>query len=106
VKCHGTDDGRIQVRWRDRNKPEPRAHHARTSTVILVFDEANGVFGKRSGFKDTPDHYANLKITYLLQRPEQQTGAVILTSNLNKDIDPAFLPHIFRFAEIPPPRWK
>ncbi len=64
---------------------------AETSNAILFFDEADALFGKRSEVKDAHDRYANVEIGYLLQRMEEYTGIVILATNLNQNIDEAFL---------------
>jgi hypothetical protein len=61
------------------------------SNAILLFDEADTLFGKRSEVQDAHDRYANVEVAYLLQRIERYDGAVILTSNLRHDIDQAFL---------------
>ncbi len=57
---------------------------------ILVFDEADSIFGKRTGVRDAHDKYANQETSYLLQRMEAHAGLVILTSNMKSNIDPAF----------------
>jgi len=64
---------------------------AETSNAILFFDEADALFGKRSEVKDAHDRYANVEISYLLQRMEEYKGIVILATNLNQNIDDAFL---------------
>ena len=64
---------------------------AETSNAILFFDEADALFGKRSDVKDAHDRYANVEISYLLQRMEEYKGIVILATNLNQNIDEAFL---------------
>lgn len=64
---------------------------AETSNAILFFDEADALFGKRSEVKDAHDRYANIEIGYLLQRIEEYKGIVILATNLNQNIDEAFL---------------
>lgn len=58
--------------------------------AILLFDEADALFGKRTEIKDAHDRYANVETAYLLQRIESHTGIVILTSNCIDDIEPAF----------------
>jgi SpoVK/Ycf46/Vps4 family AAA+-type ATPase len=64
---------------------------AETSNAILFFDEADALFGKRSEVKDAHDRYANVEISYLLQKMEEYKGIVILATNLNQNIDDAFL---------------
>jgi len=58
---------------------------------ILFFDEADALFGKRTEVKDAKDRYANIEVSYLLQRIETFDGIVILASNLRGHIDTAFL---------------
>jgi SpoVK/Ycf46/Vps4 family AAA+-type ATPase len=58
---------------------------------VLLFDEADALFGKRSEVRDSHDRYANIEVSYLLQRIESFNGLVILTSNARKDIDEACL---------------
>ena len=57
---------------------------------ILFFDEADALFGKRTGVSNAHDRYANQETAYLLQRIEDFTGVVILASNLKSNIDEAF----------------
>ena len=59
--------------------------------VILLFDEADALFGKRSEVKDSHDRYANIEVSYLLQRMEAYQGISILTSNMRAALDTAFL---------------
>ncbi|HEV7783644.1 MAG TPA: ATP-binding protein [Chitinophagaceae bacterium] len=58
---------------------------------ILFFDEADALFGKRTGVRDAHDKYANQEVSYLLQRLEEYRGLVILSSNFKSNIDEAFL---------------
>jgi hypothetical protein len=58
--------------------------------AILLFDEADALFGKRSEVKDSHDRYANIEVSYLLQRMEAYSGLAILTSNHKAALDPAF----------------
>lgn len=64
---------------------------AERSGAILLFDEADSLFGKRSEVRDSHDRYANLEVSYLLQRIEAYRGLAILTSNFEKSLDSAFL---------------
>ncbi|MBD2184315.1 ATP-binding protein [Aerosakkonema funiforme] len=76
---------------------------AEAGGCLLLFDEADALFGKRSQVKDSHDRYANLEISYLLQRMESYRGLAILTTNLKDSIDRAFLRRL-RFAiEFPFP---
>jgi hypothetical protein len=63
---------------------------AEDSGAILLFDEADALFGKRSEVKDSHDRYANIEVSYLLQRMEAYTGLAILTTNLKTSLDTAF----------------
>jgi AAA+ superfamily predicted ATPase len=65
--------------------------------AILLFDEADALFGKRSEVKDSHDRYANIEVSYLLQRMEQYRGLAILTTNLKDSLDAAFVRRI-RFS--------
>ena len=67
---------------------------AEQGEVLLLFDEADSVFGKRTEVKTSVDRYANLEINYLLQRMERFTGVSILTSNFDSAIDEAFMRRI------------
>jgi len=58
--------------------------------VVLLFDEADALFGKRGEVRDSHDRYANIEVSYLLQRMETYQGLAILTSNLKSTIDKAF----------------
>jgi hypothetical protein len=58
--------------------------------VLLLFDEADALFGKRGDVKDSHDRYANIEVGYLLQRMESYAGLVILTTNLKSSLDRAF----------------
>jgi AAA+ superfamily predicted ATPase len=77
---------------------------AATSNAILFFDEADAIFGKRSEVRDSHDRYANLEVSYLLQRLEQYEGIVILASNLQTNIDDAFTRRLQFIIEFPFPR--
>ncbi len=58
--------------------------------AVLLFDEADALFGKRSDVKDARDRYANQEVSYLLQRMESYQGLAILTTNLKDSLDTAF----------------
>jgi len=70
---------------------------------VLLFDEADAIFGKRSEVKDARDRYANVEVAYLLQRMEQFEGLAILTTNLRANVDEAFLRRIDVLIEFPVP---
>jgi hypothetical protein len=63
---------------------------AEESGAILLFDEADALFGKRSEVKDSHDRYANIEVSYLLQRMEAYRGLAILTTNLKSALDASF----------------
>jgi SpoVK/Ycf46/Vps4 family AAA+-type ATPase len=63
---------------------------AEDSGAVLLFDEADALFGKRSEVKDSHDRYANIEVSYLLQRMETYRGLAILTTNLKHALDVAF----------------
>ena len=67
---------------------------AEAGGCVLFFDEADALFGKRSEVKDSHDRYANLEISYLLQRMESFSGLAILATNLKSHLDTAFLRRI------------
>jgi ATPase family associated with various cellular activities (AAA) len=71
--------------------------------AILLFDEADALFGKRSEVKDSHDRYANLEISYLLQRMEQYSGLAILTTNIKSALDTAFMRRIRFVVQFPFP---
>ena len=71
--------------------------------AILLFDEADAVFGKRSEVKDSHDRYANIEISYLLQRMESYQGLAILTTNMKSALDPAFLRRLRFVVQFPFP---
>lgn len=71
--------------------------------AILLFDEADALFGKRSEVKDSHDRYANIEISYLLQRMEEYRGLAILTTNMKKALDTAFMRRIRFIIDFPFP---
>jgi hypothetical protein len=73
------------------------------SGAILLFDEADALFGKRSEVRDSHDRYANLEISYLLQRMEAYRGVAILTTNMQHALDPAFVRRIRFIVQFPFP---
>jgi hypothetical protein len=76
---------------------------AESGGAILLFDEADALFGKRSEVKDSHDRYANVEISYLLQRMEEYRGLAILTTNMKEAIDTAFLRRIRFVVQFPFP---
>jgi hypothetical protein len=76
---------------------------AERSGAILLFDEADALFGKRSQVRDSHDRYANLEISYLLQRMESYRGIAILTTNMQNALDPAFQRRLRFVVQFPFP---
>jgi hypothetical protein len=76
---------------------------AEESGAILLFDEADALFGKRSEVKDSHDRYANIEVSYLLQRMEEYRGLAILTTNLKSALDQAFLRRLRFVVQFPFP---
>lgn len=78
-------------------------HQAESLNVLLFFDEAEALFGRRSEVKDAHDRYANQEVAYLLQRMEQFDGITILTTNLRGSLDPAFSRRLSFIVHFPDP---
>lgn len=76
---------------------------AEESGAVLLFDEADALFGKRSEVKDSHDRYANIEISYLLQRMEAYHGLAVLTTNMKNAIDDAFRRRIRFIVDFPFP---
>jgi SpoVK/Ycf46/Vps4 family AAA+-type ATPase len=76
---------------------------AETAGAVLLFDEADALFGKRSEVKDSHDRYANIEVSYLLQRMEAYRGLAILTTNMKQALDPAFMRRIRFIVQFPFP---
>ncbi len=76
---------------------------AATSNAILFFDEADALFGKRTQVRDAHDRYANVEISYLLQKMEEYEGVVVLATNLRKNMDEAFVRRLHATVEFPVP---
>lgn len=76
---------------------------ASAGNMVLFFDEADSLFGKRSEVRDAHDRYANIEVSYLLQRLEAYEGLVILATNFEKNIDEAFMRRIHVRVEFPLP---
>jgi ATPase family associated with various cellular activities (AAA) len=76
---------------------------AEAGGAILLFDEADALFGKRTEVKDSHDRYANLEVSYLLQRMEAYRGLAILTTNVRSALDAAFLRRIRFVIDFPFP---
>jgi len=76
---------------------------AMTSNAILFFDEADALFGKRTQVRDAHDRYANVEISYLLQKMDEYAGMVVLATNLRKNMDEAFVRRLHATVEFPVP---
>ena len=76
---------------------------AEASGAILLFDEADALFGKRTEVKDSHDRYANIEVSYLLQRMEAYRGLAILTTNHRSSLDQAFLRRLRFVVQFPFP---
>ena len=76
---------------------------AEQSNMILFFDEADAIIGKRSETKEAKDKYANTEVAYLLQRMEEYDGIVILATNYSQNIDAAFMRRIRFTVHFPLP---
>ena len=76
---------------------------AEGGSSILLFDEADALFGKRSEVKDSHDRYANIEINYLLQRMEAFEGLAILATNMKSALDSAFVRRLRFIVNFPFP---
>jgi len=76
---------------------------AENANAILFFDEADALFGKRSEVRDSHDRYANIEISYLLQKMEEYDGIAILASNLQQNLDAAFVRRLAFTVHFPFP---
>jgi hypothetical protein len=70
---------------------------------VLLFDEAEALFGKRTEVRDAHDRYANVEVAYLLQRMERFDGTAILTTNLRSNLDDAFTRRLDVLVDFPMP---
>ncbi|WP_426747081.1 ATP-binding protein [Myxococcus faecalis] len=76
---------------------------AQEGGAILLFDEADALFGKRSEVRDSHDRYANIEVSYLLQQMESYGGLAILTTNMKDALDTAFLRRLRFVLQFPFP---
>lgn len=76
---------------------------AEDAGVVIFFDEADALFGRRSAVSDAHDRYANLEVAYLLQRIEEFAGVVVLATNLRHNLDQAFLRRLDFAVDFPLP---
>ncbi|HKE25421.1 MAG TPA: ATP-binding protein [Bryobacteraceae bacterium] len=76
---------------------------AEMTQSLLFFDEADSLFSKRTEVKDAHDRYANMEVNYLLQRIEQYQGLVVLSTNMQRNVDEAFIRRMQEVVEFPFP---
>jgi hypothetical protein len=76
---------------------------ADASETLLFFDEADSLFGRRTEVRDAHDRYANLEVSYLLERMERFKGLAILATNRRNDLDDAFLRRLRYIVDFPMP---
>jgi ATPase family associated with various cellular activities (AAA) len=76
---------------------------AESADCLLFFDEADALFGKRTEVKDAHDRYANIEVSYLLERMERFKGMAVLATNRRKDVDEAFARRLRFIVEFPLP---
>ncbi|RYF50079.1 MAG: ATP-binding protein [Cytophagaceae bacterium] len=74
---------------------------AERSGTVLLFDEADALFGKRTGIRDSHDKYANAEASYLLQRAEQFNGVIIYASRNKANLDGAFIRRVTSVVNFP-----
>src|SRR3546814_8202196 len=72
--------------------------------AVLLFDEADALFGKRSEVKDAHDRYANIEVAYLLERVERLNGLAIFAVGMRQNLDPAFLRRLRFTVDFTRPR--
>ena len=92
IELYRVDLSRVMSKWigeTERNLGNVFSA-AEESQAIILFDEADSLFGKRTEVKSSNDRFANLEVNYLLQRLDSFFGIAILTTNLGTSIDPAF----------------
>ena len=92
LELYQVDLGKVVSKWIGETEKNLAAlfDAAEAGHAILLFDEADSLFGKRTEVKSSNDRHANLETNYLLQRLEAFTGICLLTSNHESNIDPAF----------------
>ena len=92
LELYQVDLGKVVSKWIGETEKNLGAlfDAAEAGHAILLFDEADALFGKRTDVKSSNDRHANLETNYLLQRLESYTGICLLTTNHDSHIDPAF----------------
>jgi SpoVK/Ycf46/Vps4 family AAA+-type ATPase len=76
---------------------------AAAACAVLLFDEADALFGRRADVKDARDRYANVEVSYLLQRLESHPGVTLLATNLGHHLDQAFARRLHHRVDFPAP---
>lgn len=76
---------------------------AERSSAVLLFDETDALFGKRSEIKDSHDKYANVETSFLLQKMDEFNGIIVMTTNFKQNIDDAFMRRITYIIHFPAP---
>jgi len=88
---------------RDGEESRSRVRRRERSRALLLFDEADALFAKRTETQDAHDRYANMETAYLLQRLEHYEGVAVLTTNMRANLDPAFARRFEYIVEFPEP---
>ncbi|MEV0941078.1 ATP-binding protein [Micromonospora wenchangensis] len=93
LDLHRVDLATVVSKWIGETEKQLRRifDAAERGGTVLLFDEADALFGRRSEVRDSHDRYANIEVSYLLQRMERYRGVAVLTTNMRTAIDPAFL---------------
>lgn len=76
---------------------------AEQNSAVLLFDETDALFGKRSEIKDSHDKYANVETSFLLQKMDEFDGIIVMTTNFKQNIDDAFVRRITYIIHFPAP---
>jgi hypothetical protein len=105
LPVYRVDLSRVVSKWIGETEKNLAAlfDQAAEGDMVLFFDEADALFGKRGDTRSANDRHANQQISYLLQRIEDSPGVVILASNLKANIDPAFARRFQAMVYFPMP---
>jgi hypothetical protein len=108
VELYQVDLSKITSKWIGETEKNLAAlfDAAEAGHAILLFDEADALFGKRTDVKSSNDRHANQEVNYLLQRMESFTGICVLTSNHESSIDEAFRRRLSVHVRFPVPETK
>jgi hypothetical protein len=102
VRALNTKAGSAPAKTREKSL-DPVFTAAKNANSILFFNEADALFGKRSEVRDSHDRYANIEISYLLQKMEEYDGIAILATNLRQNLDDAFMRRLAFTVHFPFP---